>query len=122
MNTSLTYLYRDAGNWKQFKTIILRGSLSQEDKDTIQSKLRDGLYFLPEQVGLKSLQAHAHDLNELDHIWHEFDISSVAPSEEKPTELITASRLVRNFQELEIWNEERAYRRLFGTQGKSYGW
>jgi hypothetical protein len=114
MNSLLTYMYRDAGNWKQHKTIILRGIISEDDKEFIRSSLEDQLYFLPEQVGLEALQKRWDSLNDLDHIWHELDVDEIELTEMPPTIKLSAARLIRNFSQLRYWDVSRANRRLFG--------
>lgn len=66
MNTELTYMYRDASNYKFFGSVIISGTIAV-------SELRDYLYeteyFIPECIGLKSLAPS--ETNKDDHVWHE---------------------------------------------------
>jgi len=66
MNTELTYLYRDASNYKFFCSVILSGDIRLSE---LCNYLHEGDYFIPERVGLKSLVPVV--TNEDDHIWHE---------------------------------------------------
>lgn len=66
INAKLTYLYRDASNYKFFCSIVLKGTLSYEE---VIPYLHEGDYFLPKKIGLKSLIPEQS--NEDDHKWHE---------------------------------------------------
>ncbi len=52
MNTSITYQYRDASNYKEFDTVIIRGLFSLND---IDGYLYDREFFIPSEIGLKDL-------------------------------------------------------------------
>lgn len=73
----LTYLYRDAGNFKIWNEILLVGSINAELHRVCTEALECGEFFIPEQVGLPSLQrALARDggvSRRLDHAWHTFE-------------------------------------------------
>lgn len=97
-NTQITYMYRDASNWKQFETVVLAGAMSQEDIDLIISKLEDGDLFIPEQVGLPRLQFRWPTLNEDDHVYHELKREDFEIVDLPPTLEITAKELVENFR------------------------
>lgn len=49
------YMYRDAGNFKAFGTVVLKGSMSQADQVMVRSRLSDGEFFIAEQVGVPPL-------------------------------------------------------------------
>lgn len=62
-NTALSYLYRDADNFKQSKVVILEGELAEGMLERIISSAKDDGdqsgnpgYFIPGQVGLPDLQ------------------------------------------------------------------
>ncbi|MCR4313072.1 MAG: hypothetical protein NUV58_02395, partial [Candidatus Roizmanbacteria bacterium] len=63
MNTLITYQYRDASNFKESDTVIIRGLLSIND---IEEYLYEKEYFIPSEIGLKDLQPE--NLNQDDHI------------------------------------------------------
>ena len=50
-NTEVTYLYRDASNYKTLETIVLEGQMTEEQIAEVIGYL-DGEYFIPEQIGL----------------------------------------------------------------------
>lgn len=85
MNTLLEYLYRDASNYKQHGSVVLRGEISLKD---IRPLLIDGEYFIPSQAELPDLQHKFRDQGfeyptEDDHAWHE--IVSVRPTTKQVT-------------------------------------
>lgn len=73
--SAFEYLYRDAANFKQFETVLLVGKASESDVQALESSLEGGEFFIPEQVGLHSLQNRLQTLspvpNRNDHVWHE---------------------------------------------------
>lgn len=52
MNTCISYLYRDACNYKIHNEVIINGVLTSAQIDSIMDCLLDGEYFIPSQVGL----------------------------------------------------------------------
>ncbi len=106
-NTQITYMYRDASNWKQFETVILWGEMNDNDIETILSRLTDHNLFLPEQVGLPRLQHRWENLNEDDGIYHELKLEDFTKSDLEPTVDMTAQELVENFRKVE-WDIKRS--------------
>lgn len=95
-NTKLTLMYRDAANYKKVEHFTLPGALSQPDLNTMSAVLDEGLYFLPEHVGLPSLSPAARDWDDdIDHNWH--TIQRVVLTDEAPTLSLTVSQLVSSW-------------------------
>ncbi|MBQ6521136.1 MAG: hypothetical protein IJI14_20705 [Anaerolineaceae bacterium] len=68
----MTYLYRDASNFKQINAVYLDGDLpTEEEKQIIKEALDMGEYFIPEQFNLPI--ERPGEINEDDHCWCEFD-------------------------------------------------
>jgi hypothetical protein len=68
------YLYRDAGNNKQFAQAVFsnRENLSSEElEQRIRGLLKDGENFIAKEVGLP--ECFFEDRNDDDHTWHEFE-------------------------------------------------
>ncbi len=70
------YMYRDAGNWKTFGTLLLSGKVEEAVKG-VREWLDGGDLFVAEQVGIPSLCAEhfaacADGPSGLDHAYHEF--------------------------------------------------
>lgn len=80
MFTTLTYLYRDASNYKQHGQIQLDGILSPEELQMIRSRLSEGDRFipgdLPAEFGIEELQSKlpSYPSEEDDHVWHELQL------------------------------------------------
>jgi hypothetical protein len=83
-------MYRDASNYKQWHSVIVKGVFSLEEAEPF---LFDGDGFIPSQVGLKDV--HFEFTNEDDHIWHE--IADVEPTEEEAMDL-TAELLMERIK------------------------
>jgi hypothetical protein len=69
------YLYRDAGNFKNWGEACFKNEqgLSLDEIETrIQEGLIDGMYFSAEKVGLPTLYFEERS-EQLDHEWHEYD-------------------------------------------------
>ena len=95
-NIKLSYLYRDAGNYKQFGDIIFANPETlplYEIEKQIKEKLIDGEFFSAKEWNLPTLYAYPKD-RELDHTWHEFE--SVDYSEEKPIMKISIQTFLNN--------------------------
>lgn len=103
MNTEISYLYRDASNYKQHMTVVLSGVISDEDKQLIKAKLDDGEFFIPSQVGLPDLQEMMIDGfdEDEDHVWHELLNIEITASD--PTYDLTGDDLVRRFKAVKEW-------------------
>jgi len=95
MNTMVSYLYRDASNFKVFNFAVIEGELSTEDQNTILSSLSEDEYFIPRQVGLpeKRFESWTED----DHAWFELEPGFATPCDWAPTVSLTCSQLVANF-------------------------
>ena len=74
-NIKFSYLYRDAGNYKNYGHVIFANpnNLSLEQvMDLIKPKLIDGTWFYAKELGLPDLHFDRWD-EELDHGFHEFE-------------------------------------------------
>ena len=65
LNTKVTYMYRDASNYKFWGTFILLG---QFDLSDVESHLFDGEFSIPHEVGLEHLLNIP--MNQDDHYLH----------------------------------------------------
>ena len=106
MNTKFSYLYRDAGNYKFFKDVVLDGVLSL---DQLNPSLWESEYFIPSEVGLPDLQPEPLTVD--DHIWHEID--AIEYTDDEPTTDISATSLVERFKisKKNSWNQIKVYKR-----------
>src|SRR6478736_688395 len=53
--TVFEYIYRDAGNYKVYGAVLLKGKYSSESEDKIRCHLNDGQWFIAEQIGIPAL-------------------------------------------------------------------
>lgn len=86
-NLKLNYRYRDAGNYKQFGSVIFSNSSKlsiDEATKLMHEKLISGELFIPEEWNLQALHFHPYD-PELDHQYHEFESWEV--TYEAPTDV-----------------------------------
>ena len=105
------YRYRDAANYKQHEDVLLSGDFDPSDVEVIERSVGQDGWFIPEQVGLASLQHRFGEFGAVpdahDHVWHEFialraadddDCARLPPNGSK-SDLIMAFRKVRNWDE-----------------------
>ncbi len=74
-NLKLNYRYRDAGNYKQFGSVVFSNSSNLSlNKATklIHEKLISSEFFVPKEWKLPCLYLHPYD-PDLDHHYHEFE-------------------------------------------------
>lgn len=74
-NIRFTYLYRDAGNYKQFGGVLFsnpNGRPLIEIDRAIRAALIDGEFFDARKLQVPDLRIDEWD-DELDHVWHEFE-------------------------------------------------
>lgn len=97
MNTRISYLYRDADNYKMHHEEVLRGEITPQQLMTIVCCLNEKEYFIPHQVGLPEIRFE--QVTESDHPWFELcpeqDFSS---TDAEPTIEMTVDELVKRFQ------------------------
>lgn len=67
MNTKISYLYRDADNYKRYNECIVAGTLSANQICTILDCCDMGEYFIPGQVGLPERRFDPYD-PQADHV------------------------------------------------------
>ncbi len=105
------YRYRDGANYKQHEDILLSGDFDPSDVEVIERFVGQDGWFIPEQVGLASLQHRFAEFGAVpdadDHVWHEFitlrvadedDCTRLTPNGSK-NDLITAFRKALNWDE-----------------------
>lgn len=95
MNTKISYLYRDASNYKVPNECIVRGLLTEEQTKAILD-CRDGDKFIPSQVGLPEKRFDRFDPEE-DTCWFELYESSFEPTDAEPTVDLSVDELVSRF-------------------------
>lgn len=109
MNTKITYMYRDAGNYKFYQVVIITGVVSL--KELTYHCTPDG-WFIPHDVGLPPPEIPFSYRTEYDHPWHEFD--TVESTKESPNIDVTADELLDRFAVAAKrgWDEMAAFMRM----------
>ena len=85
-NIKLTYLYRDAGNYKLWNETLFSNQLDlsfDQIVNTILKNLIDDQFFISEKWGLPRLSFENFD-PELDHSYHEFHEIEIASTNSNP--------------------------------------
>ena len=97
MNTKISYLYRDADNYKRYNECIIAGALSAKQIRAILDCCDKGEYFIPRHVGLPEHRFDTYD-SQADHCWFELTADSFSETRESPTMALTATELVNRFE------------------------
>lgn len=97
INTKISYLYRDADNYKMPNECVIAGTLTEEQTLTIKDCCDMREYFIPRQVGLPERRFNRYD-PAVDHCWFELDENSFSETMEPPTIALTAAELVNRFE------------------------
>lgn len=88
MMTLFEYLYRDAGNFKSFGSVALKGAVTAADEQRLRKRLDGSEFFIAEQIGVPPLYEALYKWSdgpiETDHCWHEFIGFKVVPPAEVP--------------------------------------
>lgn len=95
-NTKISYLYRDASNYKITTGIILKGEITETQKKAIMDSLDEGEYFIPEQIGLIH-PMFSDGWTEDDHCFCELNSDDFSICEDEPTEELSIEELVDRF-------------------------
>lgn len=109
MWTAFDYVYRDAGNFKAFGTVILEGRVSSADQELIRCRLDSREFFIAEQVGVRPLYGELSKWSggrtTADHCWHEFVGVYPSGEPENPDDAVSAREFVARFAAADAWNE-----------------
>ncbi len=77
MNIRFNYLYRDAGNYKTYGSVIFQNPDKlriAQIEPILRSKLIDEMFFDPNVLGVPALSHDEFAYNsEIDHSWNEFE-------------------------------------------------
>jgi len=110
MWTGFDYVYRDAGNFKAFGTVLLRGAVTKIDEDLVRRSLDSGEYFIAEQVGVPPLYDQLYQWSsgptESDHCWHEFvGFREINTPPIMPTfNIVSARQFISRFAAIDNWD------------------
>ena len=103
-NTRLGYMYRDAGNWKTWNTVILKGAMTPEMFKEMRACCEDGHeLFIPEQLELPLIREW--ETTEDDHPYAELVEYELVPN--KADIDMTPEELLEKFREAkDNWKPE----------------
>lgn len=109
MWTLFDYMYRDAGNFKAFGSVALRGRLRHADRQEILDRLDRGEYFIAEQVGVPPLYGELYKWSngptESDHCWHELvGFREMKSRCSEHTHTTDAAEFVERFRSIRLWD------------------
>lgn len=105
MNTMILYLYRDANNYKVMNEVIIAGSITEQQIDSIMGCLYSGVFFIPKQVDLP--EKRFGEWTEDDHCWFELHKHGFALTEEEPDIYMTCEELTEKFLKAKgNWKDE----------------
>lgn len=96
-NTLISYLYRDASNYKVHNEAVLEGEITEEQVQDILSHTCDGEFFIPELVGLEGKRFNTYDPQE-DTPFFEINECGFEKTDRPPTTWLTIPKLVENFK------------------------
>jgi hypothetical protein len=109
-NTALTYLYRDAANYKQWARAVLAGPPTADLEERLRATLLDDETFIAHEVDLPSVYLYEpNDPGRDDHIRHE--LHSVEHTDDEPTDPRTFTQLVAAFEDA-AWDEPAEMHRV----------
>jgi len=102
MNIKLSYLYRDASNYKQFHEVVFTNSGNipfKEIQSIIRSSLIDECWFVAKDWKLPDMHFKEYEWDEQrDHQWHELE------SIEETAEVETVETSIKDFLEVIRWS------------------
>ena len=112
-NTKISYMYRDASNYKVHEEVILEGTMTEEQWQKIREHLYDGEFFIPDVLGMEGLQWKLGEYDEEeDHCYHE--LTGYEPTDKRScgTSVQTVEKFVETFLSMDQkkWEAE-AYRK-----------
>lgn len=99
LNTKVTYLYRDADNYKVWNQHVVRGTLTDAQIAEILETRSDREYFKPNDVGLPEKRFDDYD-PDVDHPWFELFDNSFESTEWPATLEITADEFYKRFMQI----------------------
>jgi len=110
ISTEFHYLYRDAGNFKVFGSVILKGRLDEKARATIINSMDEDGRFVAEQVGIPPLYEPLHQLtngpSKADVCTHEFCHFEELPTASQPMNAVLwgeSDHLVAAFERVRVW-------------------
>lgn len=100
LNTQITYMYRDAANYKTIYEIVVEGRINDKQKEAILNACDSRTYFIPRAIGLDGgLTEMDTDYDpDLDHPWCELTEDSFSLTRKAADSGFTIEELVEAFK------------------------
>lgn len=122
VNTRVEYLYRDAGNFKTWNSVVVAGALPEGDLASLLDACEpgpDSRLFIPAQVGLPEDRGGFATDADMDTAYFEIDRSSFALTVAPPSVTLTARELAARFEtQRGGWDPVAAWGRLMGPDAR----
>ena len=107
-NTRISYLYRDACNCKQHNEVVVPGTFTQEQIESIIASLNEGEYFIPVQVGLP--EERFERITEDDHCWFELSRDGFEETDAEANIDMAPGEVVAKFLEAKgNWDDSKEF-------------
>ena len=109
--SGFSYLYRDASNCKAFGRLLLKGTASVADVESLRQRFESGEFFIAEQLGIPALYAElwANSCGPIsdDHVWHTFEDLKLATAYDLALPIFdTVKSLTKKIKGVVTWNEK----------------
>ena len=106
-----SYLYRDASNYKAYGRLLLKGTASVADVESLRQRFESGEFFIAEQLGIPALHAELWAFSSGpisdDHVWHTFEELKPATADDLTLPIFdTVKSLAQKVMSVVAWNEK----------------
>ncbi len=96
-NTKIVIQYRDADNYKSWTEVVVRGKVTDEQKEIIRNSLETDGTFIPEQIGIEA-KRWKKEPTSADHCYCELDVDrDITLTDKHATEERTIAELTDAF-------------------------
>lgn len=107
-HTRISYLYRDASNYKRHNEVIVPGILTAEQIETIIGCLDAGEYFIPIQIGFPEIRFD--NITKDDHCWFELCRDGFEATDEEANIDMSPDEVVAKFLEAKgNWDDSKEF-------------
>ena len=106
-----SYLYRDASNYKAYGRLLLKGTATAADVESLRQHFESGECFIAEQLGIPALYAELWAFSSGpisdDYAWHTFERLKLATADDLTLPIFdTVKSLTKKIKSVVAWNEK----------------
>ena len=106
-----SYLYRDASNYKAYGQLLLKGTATAADVESLRQHFESREFFIAEQLGIPALCAELWAFSSGpisdDHVWHTFEGLKLATADDLTLPIFdTVKSLTKKIKSVVSWNEK----------------